>query len=78
MPIRYHRDDSRRRVVVTVEGAVEPADALAVIERQRLEDAWSYGLLYDLRLMTLTIEVFRERNEAEQWLTAQLNGTARR
>ena len=31
---------------------IEPDDALAVIERQRLDDAWSYGLLYDLRLMT--------------------------
>jgi hypothetical protein len=52
MPIRYERDDSRRCVVVTVQGAVEPNDALAIIERQRLEDAWSYGLLYDLPLMT--------------------------
>ena len=126
MPIRYERDDTRRRVMVTVQGTLEP-DALAVIERQRLDDAWSYGLLYDLRLMTghltiaelrpilsqasqrrseqrgpvailatdpivynmacsyaalgrstLTIEVFRDVSEAEQWLTAQLNQGGRR
>jgi hypothetical protein len=120
MPIRYERDDVRRRVVVTVEDTIEPDDAFAIIERQRLDDAWSYGLLYDLRLMTgrltlaelrpilgrasqshsaargpiailatdpavygmacsyavlgrstLTIEVFRDRDEADQWLTAQ-------
>src|SRR5271169_5635547 len=35
-----------------VQGTIEPDDALAVIERQRLDDAWSYGVLYDLRLMT--------------------------
>jgi hypothetical protein len=100
-----------------------PDDALAVIERQRLDDARSYGLLYDLRHMTgrltlaelrqilsraaprpaeprgliavvatdplvygmacsyaaigratLTIEVFRDWNEAEEWLTATLKG----
>jgi hypothetical protein len=123
MPIRYERDDARRRVVVTVHGTIEPDDAFAVIEQQRLDDAWSYGLLYDLRLMTgeptvtdlrqlmseaamrlqgeeprgpvvllatdpalygrlctytalgrsttLAIEVFRDWDEAEQWLTTQ-------
>jgi hypothetical protein len=124
MPIRYERDDARRRVVVTAEGTIDPYDTLGVIERQRLDDAWSYGLLYDLRLMTgrltlaelrpvlgrglqsrsaarrgpiailatgplvydvacsyaalgrstLTIEVFHDSDEAEQWLTAKLNG----
>jgi hypothetical protein len=121
MPIRYECDDARRRVVVTVQGTIDPDDSLAVIERQRLNDAWGYGLLYDLRLMagrltlaelrpilgrtsqsrsgarrgpiailataplvydvacsyaalgrsTLTIEVFRDADEAEQWLTAK-------
>jgi hypothetical protein len=124
MPIRYECDDARRRVVVTVQGTIDPDDSLAVIERQRLDDAWTYGLLYDLRLMTgrltllelrpilgrasqsrsaarrgpiailataplvydvacsyaalgrstLTIEVFRDSDEAEQWLTAKQNG----
>jgi hypothetical protein len=123
MPIRYECDDARRRVVVTVQGTIDPDDSLAIIERQRLDDTWSYGLLYDLRLMagrltlaelrpilgrasqsrsaarrgpiailataplvydvacsyaalgrsTLTIEVFRDPDEAEQWLVAKLN-----
>jgi hypothetical protein len=52
MPIRYKRGNACRRVVVTIQGSIEPDDAFAIVERQRLEDAWSYGLLYDLRLMT--------------------------
>ncbi len=121
MPIRYERDDVRRRVVVTVEGPFAVADFLAGIERQRGDGAWTYGMLYDLRGMTgepaiddlrqfmseaerttqppgplallatvpaiygrackyaalvratLTVGVFRNVDEAEQWLTAQAN-----
>jgi hypothetical protein len=122
MPIRYELDDVRRRVVVTVEGPFQVDDILAVMARQRAEQTWTYGILYDLRAMTgeptiaelrdliseaarrhlgqaprgpvallatdptlygrlctyaalgsatLTIGVFREREEADQWLTAQ-------
>src|SRR5229473_38088 len=52
MPIRYERDDVSRRVMLTVQGPIEPDDAFAVIDRQRVDPTWSYGLLYDLRLMT--------------------------
>jgi hypothetical protein len=52
MPIRYERDDASRRVVVTVEGPFAVADFLAVIERQRGDGSWTYGMLYDLRGMT--------------------------
>jgi hypothetical protein len=52
MPIRYERDDARRRVVVTVQGPFSVADFLAVMERQRDEGAWTYGMLSDLRGMT--------------------------
>ena len=52
MPIRYERDDARRRVVVTMQGPFVLADFLEVIERQRRDDAWTYGILYDLRGMT--------------------------
>jgi hypothetical protein len=117
MPIRYERDDARRRVAITIEGPFEPVDFLAVIERWRGEDIGAYGMLYDLRGMTgepsiadlrqfmsqaaltnrprgplaivaidpviygractyatlgratLTVQVFRARDEAEQWLT---------
>jgi hypothetical protein len=33
MPIRYERDDARRRVVIAIQGPFEPADFLAVISR---------------------------------------------
>jgi hypothetical protein len=49
MPVRYERDDVRRRVVVTVEGALQTSEMLAAIERQRAEDTWTYGALFDLR-----------------------------
>ena len=52
MSIRYERDDARRRVVSIGQGTIEPGDTFAVIERQRLDDTWAYGVLYDLRLMT--------------------------
>jgi len=52
MPIRYERDNARRRVVVTVEGPFAVADFLAVIERQRGDGVWTYGMLCDLRGMT--------------------------
>jgi hypothetical protein len=119
MPIRYERDDARRRLVVTIDGPFALEDFLAVIERQRGDNASAYGLLYDLRGMTgaptiaelrqaftqsaqthrrrgpiailatdpalydractyvalgystLTVGVFRDLDEAEQWLTAQ-------
>jgi len=46
---QYDRDDDRRRVVITMQGAFQLVDLLAVIDRLRVEDVWSYGLLYDLR-----------------------------
>jgi hypothetical protein len=52
MLIRYERDEARRRVVVTVEGAFQTIDMLTVIERQRAEDTRSGGMLLDLRRMT--------------------------
>jgi hypothetical protein len=119
MTIRYERDDARRRVVVTIAAPFAIEDFLAVIERQRGDNAGAYGILYDLRAMTgapsladlgqamnqaaqthrlrgpiailatdpevyggarayaalghptLTVGVFRDWDEAEQWLTAQ-------
>jgi hypothetical protein len=52
MPIRYERDEARRRVVVTVKGPFAVADFLAVLERQRVDGAWTYAMLYNLRGMT--------------------------
>jgi hypothetical protein len=122
MAIQYERDDARRRIVVTVVGAVQASEVLAAIERKRAEGTWAYGGLTDLRRMTGTltladlreimnsaptppamepsrgpvailatnpdvyavackyailagkktrVAVFRERKEADEWLTAE-------
>jgi hypothetical protein len=52
MPVRYERDDARRRVLVTVQGPFAQSDFLTVVERQQLDHAWTYGIIYDLRGMT--------------------------
>ena len=52
MPVRYERDDARRRIVVTMQGPYALPDFLAVIERQQVDHAWAYRALYDLRGMT--------------------------
>ena len=52
MSIRYERDDARRRVAVTISGAFQTDEIVAIVEQQRAEDAWSYGVFYDLRQMT--------------------------
>ncbi len=52
MPVRYERDDARRRVVVTVQGEFQTSDMLPVSEGQGAEDTSGYGMLFDLRRMT--------------------------
>jgi hypothetical protein len=60
MPIRCELDDVH--VVVTVHGPFQVDDTLAVMARQRAEQTWTYGILYDLRGMTgrPTISELRE------------------
>src|SRR5260370_388754 len=126
MPICCERNDSRRRMIVTMRGAFQTDEVLAIMARQRVENTWTYGILYDLRGVTgqptfadlgqimsqaaarrqgegphgpvallanqptlygrlrryaalgrstrLTIEVFRNWGEAQQWLTVKLKG----
>jgi hypothetical protein len=52
MPVRYERDDARRRVVVTVQGEFQTGDMLTVAERPLAEETSGYGMLFDLRRMT--------------------------
>jgi ribosomal protein S28E/S33 len=52
MPIRYERDDFHRRVVATIEGPFQVDDMLEIMARQRAEQTWTYGILYDLRGIT--------------------------
>jgi hypothetical protein len=49
MSTRYETDDSRRRVVITIQGAFQADEVLAIMSRQRAEGMWTYGTLYDLR-----------------------------
>jgi hypothetical protein len=126
MSIRYERDDASRRLLVTIQGVFQMDEVLETIARQRVEDTWTYGILYDLRGLighptiaelrqimsqaaprgereaprgpvvllatepilygrlctyaalgrstTKRIEVFRDWDEAERWLTAALAG----
>jgi hypothetical protein len=52
MPITYQRDDLRRRVRVSLVGAVTVQDLLAVVDRQAAESTWDYSLCYDARRVT--------------------------
>jgi hypothetical protein len=49
MHLEYRRDDARGRITVTSTGAVTLAEALAIMDRQAADGAWSYGVLYDMR-----------------------------
>jgi hypothetical protein len=75
MPMRYERDDARRRVVVIMQGAFAMTDFLAVIERQWSDNAWAYGTLHDLSGMTgePTIADLRQ-SLIDAALTHQLRG----
>jgi hypothetical protein len=49
VPIFYERDDTKRRITATSVGRVTLEQTIAIIDRQALEGAWSYGTLYDAR-----------------------------
>ena len=49
MPLEYVRDDTRRRIRITLTDPVAVADLVASVERQLADRAWSYGLLVDGR-----------------------------
>ena len=49
MPIRYERDDRRRRINILSAGEVTTDQVLGMIDRQAAEGAWSYAVLYDAR-----------------------------
>lgn len=52
MPLEYVRDDSQRRIRITL---IEPFtfdDLIASIERQFADGAWRYGLLINMRSTT--------------------------
>jgi hypothetical protein len=50
--LQISRDDLRRRIFVTVVGALDFVDAADRVAMQAQDGAWSYGVLYDMRRMT--------------------------
>lgn len=49
MPFRFERDDARRRIRVTLADPLTDLEILGIIDRQRTEGAWAYGMLVDTR-----------------------------
>jgi hypothetical protein len=52
MPVRFERDDGRRRVLIVVEGVLQLDEVLSVLTQRRLDGTLAYGTLCDLRSMT--------------------------
>jgi hypothetical protein len=54
----YERDDVRRRIRITARQPLRAADLTAIVDRQLHDNAWTYGILYDLRtIATVTSRV---------------------
>jgi hypothetical protein len=49
MPFRFERDDARLRIRVTLTDPLTDDEIIGVIDRQRAEGAWAYGMLVDTR-----------------------------
>ena len=54
--IVYQRDDRRRRINVTLVGGVSVEDLLAIVDRQAAEGTWQYGVWYDARRVTKSVD----------------------
>jgi hypothetical protein len=52
MAYDYQCDESKRLVSITMRGPFAVLDVLNVIERQRSDGTWAFGMLVDVRLMT--------------------------
>jgi hypothetical protein len=55
-PFQFTRDDGRRRVRVTLNRTLGAAELISIVDRQVEENAWTYGTLYDLRLIDIAID----------------------
>jgi hypothetical protein len=53
MAVHYARDDSQRRIFLTLTGAVGVELMIAVIDRQAGEGTWTYSVLSDTRALTI-------------------------
>jgi hypothetical protein len=49
MPFHYERDDTRRRITVSLSDPFSEAEGWSILDRQLAEGTWRYGLLYETR-----------------------------
>jgi len=64
MPIRYERDEHRRRAVIEIAGRFDFTELQSCLERHRAESGWGYGLLYDLRYLNVPADLETPREFA--------------
>ena len=53
MPYQYARDDTARRIRITLTDPLTVAERIAVAEQQVADGAWRYGTLIDARSLAL-------------------------
>jgi hypothetical protein len=49
VPVEYHKDDRGRLLYVTATEPLSFEELLSLVERQWIDGAWDYALLYDMR-----------------------------
>jgi hypothetical protein len=52
MPIDYERDDAKRRIIATGRGPFRLDEVIEILGRLRVDDAWRYPALFDMRFIT--------------------------
>jgi hypothetical protein len=73
MKVDFIRDDKARRVTVAVQGAFDDAAwRSGITDRLSREALWSYGLIFDLRLMSDNIAEVNVREIASSGLAGPL------
>jgi hypothetical protein len=53
MPYQYARDDTARRIRITLTDPLTVAERIAAVEEQVAGDAWRYGTLIDARYLAV-------------------------
>ena len=51
MPVKYVRDDAKRRITLTASDPLTVEERIGAVEHQLADGAWSYGLIIDARSM---------------------------
>lgn len=53
MPYQYARDDTARRIRITLTDPLTVAERIAAVEQQVADNAWRYGTLIDARCLAV-------------------------